>query len=189
MAKVRLVAVSGNVTSPSRTRALLGEIVSAIGSRVDVDVQWIDLSEIGTTLGAAPTRDKLSPAAEAAVAAIENAELLVVGSPVYRASYTGLFKHLFDLVGYEALVGIPVVLAATGGSERHSLSIDHQLRPLFAFFRAHSLPSGVYATQTDFEGYALRSQPVRDRIDLAVTEAVQIVRHRHPEHSATRAVA
>src|ERR671918_283478 len=59
---------------------------------------------------------------------------LMVASPVYRASFTGLFKHVFDFVGQYSLIDTPVLLAATGGSDRHALIIDHQFRPLFSFF-------------------------------------------------------
>jgi len=189
MTTVRLVAVSGNVTSPSRTRVLTGHIVQAVESRAAVETDVIELSEIGPLLGSALTRDALSPTAAAAVSSIESADILVVASPVYRASYTGLFKHLFDFVGYDALAGVPVILAATGGSERHSLAIDHQLRPLFAFFRAYSVPTGVYATEADFEGYTLRNQAIRDRIDAAALEAVRLAGQRLPNLQQVRAVA
>ena len=76
--------------------------------------------------------------------------LLIVGTPVYRASFTGLFKHFFDFVEQTALVDVPVLLAAQGGSERHALVLEHQLRPLFSFFQAQTLPIGVYATDKDF---------------------------------------
>lgn len=51
---------------------------------------------------------------------------------MYRGSYTGLFKHFFDFIHQDALIDKPILLAATGGSERHALVIDHQLRPLRA---------------------------------------------------------
>jgi FMN reductase len=90
---------------------------------------------------------------------------------VFRGSFTGLFKHLFDLVGQDALVDKPVLLAATGGSERHSLVIEHQLRPLFAFFQALTLPLGVYASERDFDHYEIASTALRQRIALAVERA------------------
>ena len=74
---------------------------------------------------------------------IESATLLIVASPVYRASFTGLFKHVFDFVGQYSLIDKPVLLAATGGSDRHALIIEHQFRPLFSFFQALTLPIGV----------------------------------------------
>jgi FMN reductase len=103
---------------------------------------------------------------------------------VYRASFTGLFKHLFDLVHHEALFDVPVLLAATGGSERHALVIDHQLRPLFSFFQAHTLPIGVYASEHDFDAYAIASDSLRDRLALAVSRALPFVQQRSSLSSA-----
>jgi FMN reductase len=126
-------------------------------------------------LAGAWKRGQLPTAVQASIAAIESADALVVASPVYRASYTGLFKHLFDLVHHEALIDKPVLLAATGGSDRHALVIDHQLRPLFSFFQALTLPIGVYASEQDFDGYVLRSAALRERIALAVRHAVPLL--------------
>jgi MsuE subfamily FMN reductase len=79
------------------------------------------------------------------LAAVEAADALIVGTPVYRASFTGLFKHFFDFVEQTALVDVPVLLAASGGSDRHALVLEHQLRPLFSFskhkpYRLASMP-------------------------------------------------
>ena len=126
-------------------------------------------------IGGTSYRDQLPGRVQAELAAIESADVLVVGSPVYRGSYTGLFKHLFDLVHHEALIDVPVLLAATGGSDRHALVIDHQLRPLFSFFQARTLPLGVYASEQDFSGYEISSQALRDRIALAVTRALPLL--------------
>ncbi|MFP5392960.1 MAG: NAD(P)H-dependent oxidoreductase, partial [Gammaproteobacteria bacterium] len=106
------------------------------------------------------------------------ADLLVVATPVYRASFTGLFKHLFDFVHHETLFDVPVLLAATGGSERHALVIDHQLRPLFSFFQALTLPIGVYASEADFSNYRISSPALHARIALAVERARPYLSHR-----------
>lgn len=134
----------------------------------------IDLGAVGQAL-LASADGSLPPEGREAVAAVEGADLLVVASPVYRASYTGLFKHLFDLVGQDALAARPVILAATGGSELHGLVIEHQLRPLFGFFGAFTVPTGVYATPAAFEDDRVTAAPVRQRIDRAVAEAVAIL--------------
>ncbi len=121
-------------------------------------------------------REDLPPDVEAALVDIETADLLVVASPVYRASFTGLFKHLFDFVGQYALVGQPVLVAATGGGERHALIIEHQLRPLFGFFQSLTLPLGVYASASDFDGDSLRAGgSIHQRIDQAVTRGLPLV--------------
>lgn len=174
-APYRVVAVSGSLHEPSKTTALVCAITAAIAERADVDAQLIELTQLGPELAGALRRDQLPPAVEEKLQAIENADLLIVGSPVYRASFTGLFKHLFDFVGQYALVGTPVLLAATGGGERHALIIEHQLRPLFAFFQALTLPLGVYASDTDFDGYEVATEVLRARIALAAERALPLV--------------
>ena len=110
------------------------------------------------------------------LAAVEAADALIVGTPVYRASFTGLFKHFFDFVEQTALVDVPVLLAASGGSERHALVLEHQLRPLFSFFQAQTLPIGVYATDRDFTPeYTVQSELLSARITLAVARALPIL--------------
>lgn len=112
---------------------------------------------------------------EQALAAAEQADVLVVVSPVFRGSYTGLFKHFFDLIEQDALIDKPVLLAANGGSERHALVIDHQLRPLFSFFQARTLPLGVYATDKDFVDRRLSNEAVIERTRLAVQRALPLL--------------
>lgn len=104
-------------------------------------------------------RSQLPATVEQELAAVEQADVVVVTTPVYRGSYTGLFKHFFDFIHQDALIDTPVLLAATGGSERHALVIDHQLRPLFSFFQARTLPLGVYATDRDFWTTACTTKP------------------------------
>ena len=174
-APLRVVAVSGSLHEPSKTTALLRAITAAVAERAPVEAQLIELTQVGPSLAGALTRDQLPPEVEAQLQAIETADLLIVGSPVYRASFTGLFKHLFDFVDQYALVGTPVLLAATGGGERHALMIEHQLRPLFAFFQALTLPLGVYASTTDFDGYEVATDVLRARIALAAERALPLV--------------
>ena len=89
----------------------------------------------------------------------------------------------------DALVGRPVLLAATGGSDRHALVVDHQLRPLFGFFRALTVPSAVYASDADFDGYSLRSDNLLARIQEAAVQAAGLLAARQPIAPALRAVA
>jgi len=169
---LRITAISGALQQPSRTEALLDAIVGELAVALPIVAHSVKLSEIGAEVGATLHRGALTPRVFADIQAIETADVLVVATPVYRASYTGLLKHLFDFVGHESLVGRPVLLAATGGSERHGLMIEHQLRPLFGFFQALVLPLGIYATEADFDDYRLASKAVADRITLAVDQAL-----------------
>ncbi|WP_423395784.1 FMN reductase [Burkholderia sp. LMG 21824] len=173
---INVVAISGGLQRPSRTLALTDAIVAALGAALPIETRLIELGEIGARLAGALTRAQVPADLDAQIRAIETADALVVASPVYRASYTGLFKHLFDLVHHEALIDVPVLLAATGGSERHALVIDHQLRPLFSFFQARTLPIGVYASESDFDQYQITNPALRARIALAVDRAVPQLR-------------
>jgi FMN reductase len=183
----KVVAVSGNLQRPSRTLALTESLLATLGAALPIEAQTIELGEIGWQLSGTATRADLPAAVERQIRAIETADVLIVASPVYRASYTGLFKHLFDLVHHEALIDVPVLLAATGGSERHALVIDHQLRPLFSFFQARTLPVGVYASESDFLNYEIASPALRERITLAIDRAVPFVRAVAPSAAASLA--
>ncbi|MFF1878551.1 FMN reductase [Leifsonia sp. NPDC058230] len=173
---LRIVAVSGSLHAPSKTTALVKEILASFGREVAVDAHLIAVSEIGPDFAGTLQRDQLPASVEEELQRIESADLLIVASPVYRASFTGLFKHLFDFVGQYALVDKPVLLAATGGSDRHALIIEHQFRPLFGFFQALTLPIGVYANDSDFTAGAVSSLELHERIDLAVARSLPLIR-------------
>jgi len=181
MSAVKTVIVSGSASRPSRTLILAEQISIALSQQLELDLHVVDIADVGSDLGRALTRDDLSEAAERALGVVESAQILIAATPVYRGSYTGHFKHLFDLIAQEALVDVPVILAATGGGQRHTLVIEHQLRPLFAFLQAFAVPVGIYATHTDFRDGVLTSELVRARVSLAARQAAQLVR---PANSA-----
>ncbi|MEF9955738.1 MAG: FMN reductase [Acinetobacter sp.] len=173
---LNIVAVSGGLNTPSKTESLIQTILDELSQAIPLNVRFIKLSEIGPLLGGAIYRNQLPKQVQDDLAAIEAADALIVGTPVYRASFTGLFKHLFDFVEQTALVDVPVLLAASGGSDRHALVLEHQLRPLFSFFQAQTLPIGVYATDRDFKAdYTVESEALKDRITLAVARALPIL--------------
>ena len=169
-AERRIVGISGNLTRPSRTRTLVGEILTQIEDHGLGRTELVDLVDAGPELGAAIQRGNLPLAPERVLAAVEQADALVVATPVYKAAYTGLLKHLFDLIEPKVLENRPLILAATGGSDRHALVIEHHLRPLFAFFRAHSMPTSIYATNADFTEEGDLAGTVRTRIAPAVDQ-------------------
>ncbi|MEB3766779.1 FMN reductase [Acinetobacter sp. MD2] len=173
---LNIVAVSGGLNHPSKTEALVQAILDELGDATPINVHFIKFSEIGHLLGGAIYRSQLPQRVQDDLAAVEAADALIVGTPVYRASFTGLFKHFFDFVEQTALVDVPVLLAASGGSDRHALVLEHQLRPLFSFFQAQTLPIGVYATDRDFTAqYTIQSDLLRERITLAVARALPIL--------------
>ena len=172
---LRLVAVSGGLQSPSKSAALAEHLMDLMVAHVPCAPQLVELAQLAPQMTAGVWRSQLPAGVERALLAVEQADVLVVTTPVFRGAYTGLFKHFFDLIHQDALVDTPVLLAATGGSERHALMIDHQLRPLFSFFQARTLPLGVYATDKDFVDYRLQSAGLLERARLAVERALPLV--------------
>ncbi|UEX16428.1 FMN reductase [Stenotrophomonas sp. SI-NJAU-1] len=187
---LRIVAVSGGLQRPSRAATLAEHLLDLIGEGVPCDQHLIELGELAPQLAGALRRSQLPETAERQLAAVERADVLVVVTPVYRGSYTGLFKHFFDFIDQDALVDTPILLAATGGSERHALVIDHQLRPLFSFFQARTLPLGVYATDKDFADGCVHNEALMQRARLAVQRAMPLLALSHrAAPAATEAAA
>ena len=181
MSHARITVVIGNTSDRSRTKALALAIAEGLQQALPVQLTVLEIHQLAPHIA---TTGAPSPDGAAAVQAIESADLVVAVTPVYKGSYSGLFKHLFDLVGPEALVDTPVLLAANGGSDRHALVVDHQLRPLFAFFRALTVPSAVYASEADYEGYTVRSPALQARIAEAVGQAARLLAGRGlPQHA------
>ncbi|QII29171.1 FMN reductase [Stenotrophomonas maltophilia] len=176
---LRIVAVSGGLQRPSRAATLAEHLLDLIGESVPCDHHLIELGELAPQLAGALWRSQLPETVERQLAAVEQADVLVVATPVYRGSYTGLFKHFFDFIDQDALVDTPILLAATGGSERHALMIDHQLRPLFSFFQARTLPLGVYATDRDFADGRVHDEALIQRARLAVQRAMPLLALSH----------
>ena len=166
-----IVAIAGSLGKPSRTRLLVADVARRIAARAGGSVTLVDVAELAPDLGRSFARPALEPV-ENALRAIEQANLIVAGSPIYKGSYSGFFKHLIDLVDYRALAGTPVALLATGGSDRHALAVEHQLRPLFASFDAQTLGTAVFVVDRDIgaEGQVAEER-VRARLETLVREA------------------
>ncbi|MCB5179398.1 FMN reductase [Streptomyces antimicrobicus] len=152
---MKLVAVSAGLSTPSSTRLLADRLAEAareeLGNRGRaVDVQVVELRELALAVAHHFVTGFPGPPLAAAVDAVTRADGLIAVTPVFTASYSGLFKSFFDLIDPDALTGKPVLLAATGGTARHSLVLDHALRPLFAYLRAAAVPTAVYAASEDW---------------------------------------
>ncbi|TCK64151.1 NAD(P)H-dependent oxidoreductase [Curtobacterium sp. PhB136] len=176
-----VVGVSGSPSDPSRTSTLVAATVARLGEEIeDARTLTVEIGPLLADLGAASDRSTMSPTTVAALEAVEAADVLVVGSPAFRAAYSGAFKLFFDWIGQYDLVDTPVLLTATGGSDRHALLVEHQMRPLFGFFQSTTLPIGVFGNERDFTkregGYDITNIDLELRIDQAVRRALPIIR-------------
>ncbi|MGC4068292.1 MAG: NAD(P)H-dependent oxidoreductase [Polyangiaceae bacterium] len=175
MAKLNAVAVTGNLTNPSKTVLLAKEILSALEASREFEARLIDLSQRTSALAGVVRREDASVEVQQDLKAVENADVVVAVTPVYRGSFTGVFKRFFDLIEQDSLQEVPVILAATGGGHRHTLVVEHSLRPLFAFFEAHTVPTAIYAGGTDFDTERRLSAEVQKRVRSAARQAVGLL--------------
>lgn len=167
----RIVGFSGSLGVPSKTRALVDLALAKASTRFGALTESYDMTELLPSLITEPGgQGALTAAGRAIVDKIISADALVVGSPVFKGSYSGLFKHVFDLLDPQDLAGKPVLLTATGGGDKHALVIEHHLRPLFGFFEAATLATGIYASAADFADGQPTSQALLARLDRAVDQ-------------------
>ncbi|WP_433169990.1 FMN reductase [Actinoallomurus sp. CA-150999] len=155
MSPLSLVAVSAGLSTPSSTRLLADRLAEAArehlaeGTR-PVEVTVIELRDLATDIASNLVTGFPGARLRTALEAVTAADGLIAVSPIFSASYSGLFKSFFDVLDPDALAGTPVLIAATGGTARHSLALEHALRPLFAYLRAVVVPTAVYAASEDW---------------------------------------
>ncbi|MHC3473237.1 FMN reductase [Streptomyces sp. 7R007] len=164
---MKLVVVSAGLSVPSSTRLLGDRLAAAVGRQTPVEVEVVELRDLAVEIAHHFTNGFPGRRLAAAIDAVTGADGLVVVTPVFSASYSGLFKSFFDVVEPDALQGKPVLIAATGGTARHSLVLDHALRPLFSYLRAVVVPTGVYAASEDWGAEGLDGRIERAAGELA----------------------
>lgn len=175
---LRVVVVNGSPSEQSKTVGLVDVVLDTLRTMLPIEASRIDVYRLGPGFTQATERDEVTPDVEAAIRLAEEADLLLAAAPVFRGSYPGMFKHFFDLVDQYALANKPVLLAATGGTDRHALVLEHALRPLFAFFQALTVPVAFYASAGDFDGTTLLNPRVHGRIEMGLTDVVELLRTR-----------
>ncbi|WP_328625469.1 FMN reductase [Streptomyces sp. NBC_00353] len=153
---LKIVAVSAGLSQPSSTRLLADRLAAAARERLateqdrSVEIRVIELRDLAVDIANHLVTGFPPHALDEAIDAVAAADGLIAVSPVFTASYSGLFKSFFDLIDHTALTGKPVLIAATGGTARHSLVLEHAMRPLFAYLRATVVPTSVYAASEDW---------------------------------------
>ena len=154
----RIVVITAGLSRPSSTRLLADRIAEAVTTQVSArgegaQVDVIELRELAADLAATMTTGGMpTGAVRQARDLVSSADGLVAVTPVFTASYSGLFKMFVDVLDTDALNGMPVIIAATAGTARHQLVLDHAMRPLFTYLRAVVVPTGVFAATEDFGG-------------------------------------
>ena len=153
MTSFHLAVITAGVTQPSSTRLLADRLTAATLAGLaprEVVVEVVDVRDVAHDVTDNVLTGFASPELQVRLDAITEADAVIVATPIYAASYSGLFKMLVDVLPADALRDTPVLLGATGGTARHSLAIDHALRPLFAHLGALVAPVAVFAASEDW---------------------------------------
>lgn len=173
----RLAVVSAGLNVPSSSRLLADRLATAFTDQLgrDSEVTVVELREHARALADNLATGFPTGGLRDAVKAVTGADALIAVTPVFSGSYSGLFKTFFDVLDKEALEGQPVLLAATAGTARHSLMIEHAMRPLFAYLRALPVATGVFAAPEDWGAAGATSEALGERIRRAARELAESV--------------
>jgi FMN reductase len=178
-----LAVVSAGLTVPSSTRLLADRLATAVAGQTEVTVEVVELRDLATEIAHNLVTGFPSPRLSAALETVTGADGLIAATPIFTASYSGLFKSFFDVIDREALTGKPVLVAATGGTARHSLALEHALRPMFTYLRAVVVPTAVYAASEDWASTG--SEDLAHRIARAAGELAELLAGRPPTAAPT----
>jgi FMN reductase len=170
-----LVIISAGTSDPSSTRMLADriadrtcELAACHGRTVTSSV--IELREMSADVSSALVSQLITPKLQAAITALGEADGIIASTPVYKAGPSGLFSSFIDVLDDDLIIARPVVLAATAGTARHALVVDEQMRSMFAYLRALSIPTSLFAAPEDWGDPALNK-----RIDRAAVELVLLM--------------
>lgn len=176
-----LVVVTAGLSEPSSSRLLADRLAAAVDRHlrdagIEPSVEVIELRDLAQDLTNNLLTGFPDPKLQAALDAVLGADGVIAVTPIFSASFSGLFKLFFDLVDRDGFDGKPVLIAATGGTPRHSLAIEHAVRPLFAYLKAAVVPTGVYAATEDWgQGAVAVDGSLVERIERAATELATVI--------------
>jgi FMN reductase len=177
-----IVVVSAGLGQPSSTRLLADQLAAATAGGLPAGTQiiTIELRELAHDIVDNLLTGFPSPALGEAIGQVLRADGLIAVTPLYNGSYTGLFKSFFDVINPETLAGKPVLIAATGGTARHSLALEHAIRPLFTYLRAVTVPTAVFAATEDWGSASSSGGDLTARIERAGSELAALIDRSQP---------
>jgi MsuE subfamily FMN reductase len=162
---MKLLGISGGPTQSSKTLLAVNAAVDyAYKLDSSIDIEVLNISYFDVQFCDARDPDNYEGDARILIDKISDADAYVIGTAMYRGTYTGILKNLFDLIPNESMIGKPVGLIATGGSDHHYLALEHELKPLLGFFLAMVLPGVVYANNSHYSQGKIDSEELLKKL-------------------------
>ncbi|MBQ9918663.1 FMN reductase [Microbacterium proteolyticum] len=189
MAARRIAVVTAGLSTPSSTRMLGDRLAHAALAElrergIEATSDVFELRDYAHDLTDNLLTGFAPPALEQMINTVVSADGVIVVTPIFSTSYSGLFKSFIDVLDPQALTGTPVLIGANAGTARHSLAIDYAIRPLFTYLHANPVPTGVFAASSDWGSNADEVAPLGARVDRAAREFADAIAAREPVQDA-----
>lgn len=176
----RVVVIQAGLGQPSSTR-LLGERLAGatrdalLERGVESQVEVVELRDHAQALASTLLTGFATGDLRAALDSVAAADAVIAVTPVYQGSFSGLFKTFVDVLDDGSLRGTPVLLAATAGTARHSLVLEHAMRPVFTYLKAVTVPTAVFAASEDWGSGGTVDGGLARRVEVAAGELADLV--------------
>ncbi|MEV7693917.1 CE1759 family FMN reductase [Microbacterium sp. NPDC089189] len=185
MSARRIAVISAGLSNPSSTRMLADRLLAATARElterdIEATADVFELRDYAHDITNNLLTGFAPPALETMLNTVVSADALIVVTPIFSTSYSGLFKSFIDVLDPDALRGTPVLIGANAGTARHSLAIDYAIRPLFAYLHADAVSTGVFAASSDWGGSGDDVAPLGARVDKGARELAEAIARRAP---------
>lgn len=185
MSARRIAVISAGLSNPSSTRMLADRLLAATSRElterdIEATADVFELRDYAHDITNNLLTGFAPPALETMLNTVVSADALIVVTPIFSTSYSGLFKSFIDVLDPDALRGTPVLIGANAGTARHSLAIDYAIRPLFAYLHADAVSTGVFAASSDWGGSGDDVAPLGARVDKGARELAEAIARRAP---------
>ena len=181
----RITVLSAGLGVPSSSRLLADQLAAAAERRLtagghEVLVDADELRDLRVDISHNFVTGYAAPRLAEVIAGVEASDGIIAVTPVFSASYSGLFKSFFDVLDPKSLDGKAVLLGATGGTDRHQMVLDYALRPLFSYLRTRTAATGVFAGPQDWGTAEEGGSSLADRIERAAAEFTRLLEGPQP---------
>lgn len=181
----RITVISAGLGTPSSSRLLADQLAASTERKLDAagvqaQMNVVELRNLAVDIANNFVTGYAPPRLAEVVEAVEESHGIIAVTPVFSASYSGLFKSFIDVLDPKSLDGKAVLLGATGGTDRHQMVLDYAMRPLFSYLRTRIAPTGVFAGPQDWGAVDDGAATLMDRIDRAAGEFVRLLEGSQP---------